>query len=243
MVKRTTPKPKRARMSRVLPATAQPGRREEDPMKAWSKDQLTYVGAVALLWNQVEVFIDWLLYIGLKPPLPIFFEVTRRISGLEGRLDILRLIASRSSILDNAARECIKYTLDGVAECRTYRNNIVHSTPFDIDKGIGTFNSKAKIVQTLVTVDALSGLYRRLQLLMDELREIDLLYRLADEAGARSVYADEPFDPIERRRTHDAPIQTQRAIERQTARKGLLPLPNFPDEDFPSMERTENSLE
>jgi len=79
-------------------------------------------------------------------------------------------------------------------------------------------------------MDALTGLYLRLTLLMRELQEIDLLYRLADEQGAYAVYPEE-FDPLERRRTRDVPIQTAQALQRQKARLSLPPLPEFPDED------------
>jgi hypothetical protein len=69
-----------------------------------------------------------------------------------------------------------------------------------------------------------------MKLILDELREIDLLYRLADEDGARAVYPEEP-DPLERRRIRDVPIQTTQAQARQSKRKALPPLPEFPGED------------
>jgi hypothetical protein len=59
----------------------------------------------------------------------------------------------------------------------------------------------------LVTLPAVTALYQRLKLIFDELREIDLLYRLADEEGAKAVYRRTEFDPLERRRIRDIPIQ------------------------------------
>jgi hypothetical protein len=97
------------------------------------------------------------------------------------------------------------------------------------------------MVQTLVTDGALAGLYQRMKLILYELREVDLLYRLADEEGARAVYP-ELRDPAARRRTRDVPVQTKQTQARQKTRKELAPLPLFPDEDLdpinPLLERT-----
>ena len=128
----------------------------------------------------------------------MIWDVTRRIGGgIATKVDLLRLAAKRSCILDDEARECIKLTLDGVIECKRYRDNIAHSVPYDIDKGICSNVQKgADLDQTLVTMDALTGLYYRLRLLLVEMKEIDLLYRLADEENARAVYRNESFDPL-----------------------------------------------
>jgi hypothetical protein len=119
-----------------------------------------------------------------------------------------------------------------VVDCKRYRDDIIHSVPFDIDKGIAhAFKHHTDVVQTLVTEGALNGLYSRMKLILDELREIDLLYRLADEEGAKLAYRREELDPLERRRTRDVPGQTARCQEVQKARRSLPPLPKFPDED------------
>jgi hypothetical protein len=217
-------------MSRRQPPDARPGRRVEDPKEAYTTEQLAEVGAIALIWNQIDNFLDFLLHVSLKTPIFVHWEVARRISGSNAKIEILRIYAERANILNDDARKCIKYTLDGIVEYKRYRDDIVHSVPYDIDKGIAhMFKRHTDLVQTLVTKDALKGLYARMKLILDELREIDLLYRLADENGARAVYPDE-LDPLERRHIQDVPLQTARAVEVQKARKSLPPLPRFPDE-------------
>jgi hypothetical protein len=218
------------------PATAAPkqaGGRVEDPKEAYTAEQLAEVGAIVLIWNQIDVMVDFLLYVSLRLQPPImFFDVTRRINGISNKMKLLHLVANKSKILDDEARKCIKLTLDGVIECKRYRDNLVHSVPYDIDKVIvHTLKQKIDMVQTLVTMDALKVLYFRLKLLLNEVREVDLLYQLADEDGAGSVYGRELFDPLERRRTRDVPLQTARVQERQKERQSLPPLPGFPDED------------
>jgi hypothetical protein len=221
----------KSRMSRKQPKTSRPGRRVEDPKEAYTPGQLAEVGAIALIWNQIDNFLDWLLHIALKTPLMLHWELVRRIRGSYAKVELLRLAADRAKILTDEARECIKYTLDGVVECNRHRDNIIHSVPYDIDKGIArAFRHHNDMVQTLVTEGALTGLYQRMKLILDELREVDLLYRLADEEGAKAVYP-EIRDPIARRHRRDVPIQTVQAQARQQARKDLPPLPRFPDED------------
>jgi hypothetical protein len=227
------PKPtSKARMSRKQPRDSYPGRRVENPKEAYSAVQLEEVGAITLLWNQVEGFLDFLLYVTwLHHSTHYFWEITDRIAAIDKKIDLLRIYAANSKILNDAARNAIKTTLDGVSEYRKYRDNIVHSVPFDIEKGIAhRRNRRVELTQTLMTYEALSALFLRLRLLLDELREVDLLYLLADEPGAMAVYAGRVADPLAQRRVRDVPIQTARVLECQKARLSLPPLPEFPEE-------------
>jgi len=79
-------------------------------------------------------------------------------------------------------------------------------------------------------LDALSALYQRMKLLLSELLEIDLLYRLADERSVRADYGGRVRDPLEQRRLQDVPRQVAKVLESQKARRSLAPLPLFPDE-------------
>jgi hypothetical protein len=121
--------------------------------------------------------------------------------------------------------------LDAVAEYKTYRGAIVHSLVFDVDKGIAQrIGSRAENHQILVTMEALSALYERLVLIQNELRQIDLLFRLADEAGAATIYRG-AADPSRLRRERDVPAVTAQVQEHQTRRLSLPPLPEFPSEE------------
>jgi hypothetical protein len=66
---RKSSKSAKARMSRRQPPGSIPGRRVEDPKQAYTKERLEEIGAITLLWNQVDGFIDWLLQISLKLPI------------------------------------------------------------------------------------------------------------------------------------------------------------------------------
>jgi hypothetical protein len=224
------PREKSVRMSRPQPKNSRPGKRFGTPKELFSDEQLAEIGAIVLIWNQIDTFLDFLTYVSLKPPIYLLWEVARRFRGVDAKIELLRLAADRNKILDDAAKKCIKTTLDGVVDCKRYRDNIAHSVVYDIEKGIvHTFKRNTNLVPTLVTMDALHGLYQRLDLLLKELRDIDLLYRLGDEDGAYAVYPEER-DPPARRRTRDVPIQTAQSLQSQKLRLSLPPLPEFPDE-------------
>jgi hypothetical protein len=221
----------KARMSRKQPEGAQPGRRPEDPKDAYSAEQLAEVGAIVLLWNQIEAFIDFLTFIALRPRISLFWDITRRLRGISARVELLRLAADRNKILTSTEKQIIKTALDGVIEYKRYRDNIAHSMPYDADKGIAhSFKYGSELVQTLVTMPALTGLYMRMKLLMDELREVDMLYRIADDDETRRPRGAR-HDPRSPLYGSVAPSRTALALQRQKERLSLEPLPEFPDED------------
>jgi hypothetical protein len=94
------------------------------------------------------------------------------------------------------------------------------------DKCVYTANP----TQSLVTLEALSGVYTLMRTLLDELPEIDLLFRLSNEKDAKHVYRGALADPVTTRRGREIPIQTARCQERQKVRLALPLLPVFPDE-------------
>src|ERR1700693_1991484 len=96
------------RMKRPRPEGAKRGRDVDDIKQAYTKEQLAEIGAIALTWNQVDAFIDWLLLISLKLPPLSWLDVAKRINGMDGKLHILRQFAANSEILTAPARDCIK---------------------------------------------------------------------------------------------------------------------------------------
>jgi len=224
-----------ARMIRPQPEHSRPGRRPHDPKDAYTAEQLIEIGAIALIWNSIDDFVDFLLHICLGSPIALLWAVGRSIGSLDAKLELLELGAARSHVLDDAARACIANSFAAIREYKRYRDRIVHSVPYNADLGIAhSMDRRATLFQSLVTHEALSGVYLRMMILLDELPEIDFLFRLANEENARKIYKGALADPIERRRTRDVPIQTARCQERQKIRLALPPLPFFPDEETDS---------
>ncbi len=158
MAKRTRlPAGNTARMTRHQPAHSKPGRRPTDPKDAYTVEQLAEIGAIALIWNHIDDFVDWLVHICLGSPIALLWAVGRSIGGIEAKLDLLKLAASQNNILDDAARECIDSSIAAIRECKGYRDKIVHSVPYNVELGIAhSMDRRAKLTQSLVTHEALS---------------------------------------------------------------------------------------
>jgi hypothetical protein len=218
------------RMKRKQPKHAKPGRRVLNIKEAYTKEQLTEIGAITLTWNQIKHFIEWLLLVVLKIPVRLWTAVAARISGVDAKLEILTLRASQSEILTDEARACIKSCFEAVLEYKNYRNAIVHSNIFDIDKGLAVGGDRrGQAYEVLITIEALNALYERLVIILDELPQIDLLFRLADEFEAATIYPQEA-NPSLMRRNRDVPVMTKRVLQHQARRLALPPLPEFPKE-------------
>jgi len=148
--------------------------------------------------------------------------------SLPKRIKLLRLAAKRNEILSDDAKKMIKNTLDAVAQYEKYRNNIVHSMPYDIDKGIAhNFTYDTDMAQTIVTLPALSGLYIRLKMLIYELREVLALFLFGHPDEQKRPFRLFTREPA---RQEDVQERARGALLLQKERLSLPPLPEFPDE-------------
>lgn len=208
------------RMRRPPSKTLRPRSIEFDIKKAYTQEQLSEIGAIALVWNQIEAFIDFLILIVVGPApgvssVSVWLEIQKRINSLDAKIDILQLQSEESAILDTEAKKAIKNALDAVLEYRIYRNGIVHSFVFDHKKGIGQYiEGNRRPWQILVTIDALSALYERLVILKDELREIDLLYRISQGSLRVTIMNSETGKP----ELNQPKALREKGVPQQTAR-------------------------
>jgi hypothetical protein len=104
-----------------------PGRRSTDPKTDYTKEQLAEIGAIAIVWNHIDDFVDWLVHICLGAPIALTWALGRSIGSIESKLDLLTLAASQSRILNDEARACIRESFSAIKEYKTYRDRIVHS--------------------------------------------------------------------------------------------------------------------
>lgn len=175
-------------MKRPQPEGARPGRIEHDIKKAFTTEQLAEIAAISLKYNQIEAMIEFILLVVLDFSPVLWLDVVRSINGMDAKLKILRKYYQYNPILTDEARDCLKIALDAVADYKKYRDLIIHSVPFDVDKGIGQHvTTKADVIQILLTQEALSALYERLCILEEELKYADLLFRIGNEEDARVI--------------------------------------------------------
>lgn len=215
-----------------------PARLESDPKKAYSPDQLAEIGAVTLKWNQVEAHIDFIgsHILFTKVPFWLQIEVYKSLSNPR-KLRLLTACLDRSTLLDERAKRCIADCFAQVHQCRSYRNANIHHHIYDHEKGIGSYTDESKSpYQILVTVEALKALYGVMCSLLEELREIDLLFRIETDAQTpgrmdKATWEFQKFDADELKKWI-IPEHIKRILALQKSRKDLQKLPKFPDADL-----------
>ena len=147
-------------MRRKAPAGLR-GRRGRDLLKNLTAEQLQWIGSVAIAWNELEIIVNITMAIALGISPPLWFEVTTRIHGVEGKLQLIRKIRVLFPEIDQTVFDSIHRTLNAIAECKTFRDAVIHTHVLDAPAGIRTLTQRrAREEIVLLTVDALKGTLR-----------------------------------------------------------------------------------
>jgi len=227
-------------MKRKTPSDTElrPKRFESDPKKAYTPEQLAEIGAISLKWNQIEAHIDFLGSFILYNKSPFWLIITtNEVLSTNKKLSLLEESLKHAKLLDEKAKNCIHGCFSEIAQCRSYRNAILHHQIYDHEKGIGSYVDESKYsFQILVSIDALRTLYNILSSLLEELREIDLLFRMEMDAQ-RPGRLDTVTGKFHRFSDGDLkstliPEGTKRILALQAARVNLQKLPQFPDAEL-----------
>jgi hypothetical protein len=215
-----------------------PARFEDDPKKAYTPEQLAEIGAIALKWNQIEATVEFIATFILctKSPIWLRLSLNEKLSA-RLKLDLLKECLQHAELLDDKSKPHIADCFAQVEQCRGYRNAIIHHHIYDHKKGIGTFvDTKHSPHQILVSIDALTILYRILCALIEELREIDMLFRIETDAQRpgrfdKTTRQFHPFDE-DKLRKDIIPQHIKRLVALQKTRREMQKLPKFPDADL-----------
>ena len=227
-------------MKRRTPAyfRLRPLKFEFDPKKAYTTEQLAEIGAIALKWNQIEAHIDFIGARILFTKTPFWLQTaTDKALSTKSKLTLLKEGLKHSTLLDEKAKNCASACFAEVEQCRAYRNAIIHHHIYDHEKGIGSYIDESHSpFQILVSIEALKALYGILCALLDELREIDLLFRMETDAQRPGKFNEAqmrvvPFSEVELRE-NIIPEHTKRILALAKSRKELQKLPQFPDADL-----------
>jgi hypothetical protein len=218
--------------------TLRPARFEFDPKKAYTAEQLAEIGAITLKWNQIEAHIDFIGSHILFPKSPVWLQIaTHKALSTKAKLNLLKECVKHAQFFDNKSKHCITDCFAQIEQCRAYRNAIIHHHIYDHEKGIGSYIDESNSpYQILVSIEALKILYGILCSLLDELREIDLLFRIETDAQrpGRLDQTTEAFQHLsdDELRKKIIPEHTKRILALQKSRKELQNLPKFPDADL-----------
>ena len=144
-------------MKRTTPLRKQ-GIRSSDPFNNLSIDQLAYIGAVAMLFNDLETEIDGMcamcLATNIQPN-----EVLSRINGLEGKVEIIKHAAKQSGF-NETEMEILCQTLGrggGFLELKGFRDAVVHAD-IDMTTALPNCAQRGKYGDVLLAIDCLKGL-------------------------------------------------------------------------------------
>jgi hypothetical protein len=211
---------------------------EFDPRKAYTADQLAEIGAIALRWNQVEAHVDFVGSFILFNKLPFWLMIsTGKSLSSPKKLGLLKEAIGKAEFFDDKTKSRIADCFAQVEQCRAYRNAIIHHHIYDHEKGIGSYvDDSNSSYQIIVTMEALGILYKILSCLLDELREIDLLFRIETDAQRPGRLHEKTGEFV--RLTDDEikknvlPHNIKRLAAFQKTRKELQNLPTFPDADL-----------
>jgi hypothetical protein len=154
------------------PATKRPTNRSGNIRNDLTPEQLASIGAVAILYNEVELFLDIMVGGTLSiDSNELRASLTSRINGTDGKIEIMKAAAANLGApepLRVALAEALG--LDGFGQLKAYRDVIIHARVLDSSVGIGISAPKrGKFSEILLTTAALDGVYERLELLRLEL--------------------------------------------------------------------------
>ena len=135
-------------------------------------------------WNRIEAHIEFIATFILFTKSPFWLRLSiNKTIGATSKLNLLKECLKHAELFNDKSKHCIADCFAQVEQCRTYRNAIIHHHIYDHEKGIGSYlDDSHSPYQILVSIDALTILYEVLCSLLDELREIDLLFRIETDA-------------------------------------------------------------
>lgn len=196
---------------------------DSDPLR------LQLIGAIALQWNFVEDILDECLKVVLGIDPSFGTDVTSRINGMDGKTSILLKIVAANKVLTEAEKKTIKIAIDGVSECKKYRDGIIHARIGSPTVDVAfTAPNRGDAYYIIVANQALSRVYDRLDALGTELVGC---YRMLELCCFPEWEISDGDVDLEQLRASPGFLDGRAlALEHQSRRLSLPPLPRFADQ-------------
>jgi hypothetical protein len=180
--------------------------------------QLQALGAIAIVWTRIERRIDFAMCTALSVPYPLWIDISSRINGFDGKVELIKKGAEHHVRVPPHARTIIADSLGSISEHKRYRDGVIHAWVVNPNADIAdTIQRKGEVDETFMSAEALDGLYERLSILSDEAGDIIsiLNYYLAVDRGREEI-------------VQALQACTVQALEHQKRRLALPSLPEFP---------------
>ena len=186
-------------------------------------EQLALIGAVALTFNEAEDHINTYTghVIGVQFD-PI--QVVSRINGFDGKIELIKLAAKEFGCTGEemtAIEECLGN--GGFMLVKQYRDAVVHARLFDAGTSVAKVNERrGKRAEVLLSVEALSGLLQRMEIMANEISE------LLPIISSRHLLMAATDDHKRSRILECIQDAMARYHQYRSQRLALAPLPEFP---------------
>jgi hypothetical protein len=205
-----------------------------DVLESFTANQLAWIGAVTIAYNEAEAVLHRLLGACIDYP-GSYYDVSSRINGVDGLREIVMSAVKKFGLtaeILSSVDLCL--TGEGFSNLKTLRDLVVHATMFDMSTAVARGPVKqGKWGYILLTEEALEGLYTRLALVKKEMNEIETI--IVFKRRLKKLPA--PDDQHEEQFEESIQVATARLQSHQKLRRSLPPLPTFPPE--PNIHRLE----
>jgi hypothetical protein len=188
--------------------------------------QFALIGAATIAYNECEGVLHSIAgtVVGY-PGNPM--EVTARINGTDGLVAIIADGCSHIPSITAEVHKAIRATLqgEGFSLLKTYRDAVIHATPYNIHIHIGrTPGKRGAVNEVLLSEPALNWLVSQLGLLNEEMKQL----------RSTVIYAERlrrPTDTGEHKERLEEALRvaTAQFLEAQNARLAVRKPPQFPE--------------
>lgn len=190
--------------------------------------RLQLIGAITLAWNWIEGAIDTSLAISLETHPDMWTEVTSRINGMDGKLELLRKCLSLTGYPPPPpdSEMLVRNAIGAVATYKRLRDGIIHARLIDPKSVIADTSQRRGVTdEVLLSEEALQRLYDRLSLLVREIDMMVLFYFY------RWKISEEPIETQRMQLAREFLVSATQFGDLQRTREALPPLPEFPPDD------------
>lgn len=199
-----------------------------DALTEVNAEVLQLLSAFAIEFNHMEHTLDEMLHLLLQVDTeraPYFgFEVTSRINGMDGKLELIKGRYAASQVLAPEV-STIAPTLTAVAEFKGYRDALIHARVVPSSSVATTFVRRGSTHEVDLSVHTLAILYRHLVALGVE---VTALYLLSEHNWSDMELVPEgDHDPEVLRRGPGFIGARTHLLECRETRKSLPEIPEF----------------
>jgi hypothetical protein len=202
------------------------GIRSNDILQNFSKDQLMWIGAVAMAYNDAEAALHRVCGAFIDFPGPSY-SITGRINNGTDGLKAIISEAIKALPLPSGADHLFAVTVnEGFSDLQSLRNAVIHGQLFDAHTGIAVKPGvKGKTRDVLLSPEALRALYERLVILRHEIQHLEDVV----VAARRLRKQPEPHDQHRLRLEQLIEDAMAQCLDHQRRRLSLAPFPAFPE--------------